>query len=154
MDYERFKRDVFQYPLRVEVGCNFTVVCVLDADTRVSVPSTGRSGLQRVFVCQCGVDGGVSVPSTGRSGLQLLRALESYHLKPEFQYPLRVEVGCNMHDDYVSALALAVSVPSTGRSGLQPARCALATSCSKVSVPSTGRSGLQLDVANAIRAFA
>ena len=84
----------FQYPLRVEVGCNLQVqhlrscpplcfstlygskwvatkaVCSLRMEVAVSVPSTGRSGLQPRW-CRCRSRRlGVSVPSTGRSGLQ------------------------------------------------------------------------------------
>ena len=39
-------RCVFQYPLRVEVGCNEFSIRPGTQLTRVSVPSTGRSGLQ------------------------------------------------------------------------------------------------------------
>ena len=90
-------------------------------DSRVSVPSTGRSGLQhygRRWNCPSRL---VSVPSTGRSGLQLdvvrserFRALGFSTLYGSkwvatwflarrvetalmFQYPLRVEVGCNVN---------------------------------------------------------
>ena len=85
----------------------------------VSVPSTGRSGLQprplshaimymsrfstlygSKWVATRGlrralkVHRRVSVPSTGRSGLQLKLASGLLASKT-FQYPLRVEVGCN-----------------------------------------------------------
>mgnify|MGYP005852207695 CR=1 FL=1 len=60
----------FQYPLRVEVGCNSFPTMTATVAIRVSVPSTGRSGLQRQWhVCRL--------------------------LAVSFQYPLRVEVGCN-----------------------------------------------------------
>ena len=87
---------MFQYPLRVEVGCNLTRGCGYPPQVRkVSVPSTGRSGLQRrVAWFESYMSSRVSVPSTGRSGLQhLCRLRMTSHL--------------------------AVSVPSTGRSGLQ-----------------------------------
>ena len=41
-----FNKYEFQYPLRVEVGCNLTTFVRLDEVAKVSVPSTGRSGLQ------------------------------------------------------------------------------------------------------------
>ena len=37
---------MFQYPLRVEVGCNIERARVRTGGKQVSVPSTGRSGLQ------------------------------------------------------------------------------------------------------------
>ena len=84
----------FQYPLRVEVGCNARKAnrpCYLP---QVSVPSTGRSGLQRAQTVFVRHNPDVSVPSTGRSGLQLC---------PNCSEPEEIDV----------------SVPSTGRSGLQ-----------------------------------
>ena len=62
----------FQYPLRVEVGCNLFISVRFVQTDNVSVPSTGRSGLQ---------------PEDARSGLRATAP---------FQYPLRVEVGCNL----------------------------------------------------------
>ena len=162
-------QNMFQYPLRVEVGCNAMDKPRRDALSRrfstlygskwvatleercellyslqgfstlygskwvatqrqhphqrphphVSVPSTGRSGLQLQEFALKALNLGVSVPSTGRSGLQLrygrrLRiSFEGFStlygskwvattpfrcsccLKTVFQYPLRVEVGCN-----------------------------------------------------------
>mgnify|MGYP005858823279 CR=1 FL=1 len=85
----------------------------------VSVPSTGRSGLQPLVRRPPSCLVVVSVPSTGRSGLQPYRIITSHrvlscfstlygskwvateeaamlsHLASRFQYPLRVEVGCN-----------------------------------------------------------
>ena len=89
-------RLLFQYPLRVEVGCNMAMAAQGKAHTKVSVPSTGRSGLQpHLFASSsCCVTG--------------------------FQYPLRVEVGCNQDNQDEGLTGLDVSVPSTGRSGLQP----------------------------------
>ena len=109
----------FQYPLRVEVGCNLQVCKVFYATAKVSVPSTGRSGLQPSRKYGEDVRLQVSVPSTGRSGLQLggqstkaplstsfstlygskwvatlLKCVRRL-LDRWFQYPLRVEVGCN-----------------------------------------------------------
>ncbi len=110
----------FQYPLRVEVGCNSKIRTSSCQKASVSVPSTGRSGLQprprpprprprKVSVPSTGRSGlqrvtrfgrsatlFVSVPSTGRSGLQLERPAFNPRLYYEFQYPLRVEVGCNL----------------------------------------------------------
>ena len=132
----------FQYPLRVEVGCNCKPISAISKGSQVSVPSTGRSGLQRevaeiVSYLDC-----VSVPSTGRSGLQ-----PEFRLRPgtqlTFQYPLRVEVGCNTRFWNTCGALYDVSVPSTGRSGLQRVGSPDTPCELVVSVPSTGRSGLQ-----------
>ena len=93
---------------------------------------------------------GVSVPSTGRSGLQLLAKPLASCSGCTFQYPLRVEVGCNACDVCVTGLSNAVSVPSTGRSGLQHRTHTKCVSRLQVSVPSTGRSGLQLHKTGAL----
>ena len=86
----------------------------------------------------------VSVPSTGRSGLQPLEQSELFGRPLRFQYPLRVEVGCNPSSLVGGKIDTAVSVPSTGRSGLQPQMIRNGYNGDvKVSVPSTGRSGLQ-----------
>ena len=85
---------------------------------QVSVPSTGRSGLQPELHHETQKWSKVSVPSTGRSGLQ-----------PK---------GC-----WHNALDMPVSVPSTGRSGLQQEGGRDPKEGAHVSVPSTGRSGLQ-----------
>ena len=55
------------------MGCNLRRESIYDIHCEVSVPSTGRSGLQ------LGPSQGIAV----------------YH--ELFQYPLRVEVGCNQH---------------------------------------------------------
>ena len=60
----------------------------------VSVPSTGRSGLQQASRASVDIHANVSVPSTGRSGLQPYTPRE-WIMQTGFQYPLRVEVGCN-----------------------------------------------------------
>ena len=109
----------------------------------VSVPSTGRSGLQhtltvlvmwlmRSFSTLYGskwvatrllrierATVQVSVPCTGRSGLQPLLAYSHIKRFFGFQYPLRVEMGCNNVCRMARAWQVVVSVPSTGRSGLQ-----------------------------------
>ena len=85
----------FQYPLRVEVGCNHCLTPHMIVAHRVSVPSTGRSGLQLGTFGYCLASDRVSVPSTGRSGLQLVRHSRVAGGGDGFQYPLRVEVGCN-----------------------------------------------------------
>ena len=114
--------EVFQYPLRVEVGCNPAADALSDSSTLcfstlygskwvatldgvylgeepsacfstlygskwVATPS-GRARAKRFF--------NVSVPSTGRSGLQPSNLGCRHYFVLEFQYPLRVEVGCNL----------------------------------------------------------
>ena len=86
----------FQYPLRVEVGCNAEIWLRAHYDKNVSVPSTGRSGLQHQLCNQPNRICCVSVPSTGRSGLQHIRSFQYTVVTSGFQYPLRVEVGCNL----------------------------------------------------------
>ena len=158
---------VFQYPLRVEVGCNAKQLDAASITPDVSVPSTGRSGLQLCSAAGAGEQYHVSVPSTGRSGLQRERGERGekgdkfqYPLRvevgcnylcsrkgdaiQEFQYPLRVEVGCNYRSPAGDLVVGKVSVPSTGRSGLQRRKRRPHVFFSLVSVPSTGRSGLQL----------
>ena len=128
---ERYQDDreyKFQYPLRVEVGCNPPNAwsrrgCVPGFSTLygskwVATPGRawGKIGSPNCFSTLYGskwvatrvaLDGGswhvqVSVPSTGRSGLQPLAACSQALLPYEFQYPLRVEVGCNpQHGDGV-----------------------------------------------------
>ena len=109
----------FQYPLRVEVGCNLLVLLYDAPLPSVSVPSTGRSGLQ---LCEFGAERRVRVSFSTLYGSKWVATCASQHC---------------VH-------AIRVSVPSTGRSGLQRrGRYALAP-FTHVSVPSTGRSGLQL----------
>ena len=84
----------FQYPLRVEVGCNVQWRATL----------TSRPGFSTLYGSKwvatwtgrraCRSEN-VSVPSTGRSGLQLVIVCGNLYSTPMFQYPLRVEVGCN-----------------------------------------------------------
>ena len=134
----------FQYPLRVEVGCNLDDV--LTSGKPVLCFSTLYGSKWVATVC----------------------VFVHFDNIYEFQYPLRVEVGCNCGYVGLSTLLRNVSVPSTGRSGLQPrlgSMLSMACPCfstlygSKwvatwnelyydetsifVSVPSTGRSGLQ-----------
>ena len=86
----------FQYPLRVEVGCNPRAKSVARSSVQVSVPSTGRSGLQHDPPPSHDSQPTVSVPSTGRSGLQPTTITRRGRDCSGFQYPLRVEVGCNV----------------------------------------------------------
>ena len=184
----------FQYPLRVEVGCkpprksprcsltSFSTLYgskwVANFDNaehaqtwKVSVPSTGRSGLQDTTMGRKPSAKVVSVPSTGRSGLQpeflfgndgsingfstlygskwvATRSLRTWSAPAlRFQYPLRVEVGCNTNGTPRMGDREQVSVPSTGRSGLQFDKYEVDLDRLEVSVPSTGRSGLQVEVA-------
>ena len=120
----------FQYPLRVEVGCNVRGDAAKKRSVGVSVPSTGRSGLQLSAVLRKSGVSAVSVPSTGRSGLQR-GTINGVRRR------------------------LSVSVPSTGRSGLQRTCLPLPSRVIPVSVPSTGRSGLQLsnEICSHVRAF-
>ena len=69
----------------------------------------------------------------------------------QFQYPLRVEVGCNCAERMRWQSVPRVSVPSTGRSGLQPRRGRALKRVAPVSVPSTGRSGLQRNWQRSLR---
>ena len=135
----------FQYPLRVEVGCNAVLQAGLRTLLEVSVPSTGRSGLQlSIYYTQLALVASFSTlygskwVATGCS-LMLASGFLSFSTlygskwvatgcgcprhprKQQFQYPLRVEVGCNAHLPLACLAPLPVSVPSTGRSGLQRA---------------------------------
>ena len=85
---------VFQYPLRVEVGCN------------AGSPPSGWELIS--FQYPLRVEVGCNVTF-------LLRLKKLF----VFQYPLRVEVGCNPRSFYGYDVQHRVSVPSTGRSGLQ-----------------------------------
>ena len=124
-------------------GLQRQMLLLLRRSQRVSVPSTGRSGLQLSSCLSPRYAYSVSVPSTGRSGLQqreprlnaapspgfstlygskwvaTFYILYSVWACGKFQYPLRVEVGCNVEDRLVAWDTTVVSVPSTGRSGLQ-----------------------------------
>ncbi len=89
---------------------------------RVSVPSTGRSGLQRndpcsipVIITRFSTLYGSKWVATRDRAVCLVEGIM-------FQYPLRVEVGCNLSLISRKRAKPSVSVPSTGRSGLQPPR--------------------------------
>ena len=78
------------------MGCNFWVVSRLIRVSQVSVPSTGRSGLQpsgchATLSCTSGF-------STLYGSKWVATVKRSDHLRKDrqFQYPLRVEVGCNL----------------------------------------------------------
>ena len=233
-------RYMFQYPLRVEVGCNqdrptlrisilrgfstlygskwvatrsvllyrrwayrFStlygskwVATRLSARRSsmlyVSVPSTGRSGLQPQNASRCIARGTgfstlygskwvathlfslyiilyvtVSVPSTGRSGLQhregpcrFRSVWFQYPLRvevgcngdnpiqvfvlPAFQYPLRVEVGCNRTRTQPVPTGFRFQYPLRVEVGCNHQAGYVVYLRKEVSVPSTGRSGLQL----------
>ena len=89
------QRGWFQYPLRVEVGCNVGLESGGLGDSIVSVSSTGRSGLQLyarttwAMLCAC------FSTLYGSKWVATLSYASKYIAKEEFQYPLRVEVGCN-----------------------------------------------------------
>ena len=85
----------FQYPLRVEVGCN----------------PHGLAWWLFLFRFQ--------YPLRVEVGCNHMRARE-IQVRETFQYPLRVEVGCNKSALNDADCQNHVSVPSTGRSGLQP----------------------------------
>mgnify|MGYP005858478965 CR=1 FL=1 len=88
-------RERFQYPLRVEVGCN----------------SPGTSKWRATLKCFSTLYGSKWV-ATAVDALCCACAMR-------FQYPLRVEVGCNSSIAALGKVPIPVSVPSTGRSGLQ-----------------------------------
>ena len=121
-DYWSVRRYIwFQYPLRVEVGCNLPIIsshsnsvkCFSALYGSKWVATSPHSIAGTIFSCFSTLYGSkwvathrrptincnslrVSVPSTGRSGLQLnVRARRAEHMQ-QFQYPLRVEVGCNL----------------------------------------------------------
>ena len=86
---------LFQYPLRVEVGCNGCVAGKHMRRNDVSVPSTGRSGLQRYgFHITCKSCSRFST-LYGSKWVATFPKLDPYWCALTFQYPLRVEVGCN-----------------------------------------------------------
>ena len=134
----------FQYPLRVEVGCNEVAatcsgslsVCfsTLYGSKWVATPETAPPrGKESCFSTLYGSKWVATRLAPVDLGVCL-----------RFQYPLRVEVGCNLALGAVVAAWSPVSVPSTGRSGLQRGQSARDVNSVTVSVPSTGRSGLQL----------
>ena len=109
----------------------------------VSVPSTGRSGLQAVFLrVRMRRKGCVSVPSTGRSGLQPALPASTLPMSARFSTLYGSKWVATSADSTIS-FCFSVSVPSTGRSGLQPKYYIPLGAELRVSVPSTGRSGLQ-----------
>ena len=109
----------FQYPLRVEVGCN---------------PRKGRKPFHHLQD---------SFPSPGRRGLQLASAFLDNYDRYEFQYPLRVEVGCNLSCVVVERGAFMFQYPLRVEVGCNGLGWAVNERKVHVSVPSTGRSGLQ-----------
>ena len=140
----------FQYPLRVEVGCNPYAAVAQDVkdssfstlygskwvatryaavaqdvkDSSFSTLYGSKWVATRSTLYQRSYTMRVSVPSTGRSGLQPQGALWRTKRGNRFQYPLRVEVGCNSVQLFAVFPLYHVSVPSTGRSGLQPSESA------------------------------
>ena len=89
----------FQYPLRVEVGCNSWHTQCLDWEIQ----------------CFSTLYGSKWVATQDRQQRAAKFA--------QFQYPLRVEVGCNCLGMRAVLARCTVSVPSTGRSGLQRSAC-------------------------------
>ena len=123
--------------------------------------------MQGAFVWRAFGQARVSVPSTGRSGLQRVRNLSSIVRFSRFSTLYGSKWVATAASKLEHETRLCVSVPSTGRSGLQQtvtthsfrpisfstlygskwvatSRVNLGTVCLQVSVPSTGRSGLQL----------
>ena len=134
----------FQYPLRVEVGCNEVEIWTLLKCYLVSVPSTGRSGLQPGRLvgwisCYSGFSTlyGSKWVATGARDAHRVQTVR-------FQYPLRVEVGCNRCSQCLSSQALWFQYPLRVEVGCNLSECAGSPCRGAVSVPSTGRSGLQL----------
>ena len=110
----------FQYPLRVEVGCN-------------AAQHTGLARHDFRF-------------STlyGSKWVATLDVRDSRARKCGFQYPLRVEVGCNLLSHApvgTAALSFSTLYGSKWVATGQPMHASSSAAC--VSVPSTGRSGLQ-----------
>ena len=115
----KLKHQLFQYPLRVEVGCNanlleaakllFRFSTLYGSKWVATLPSNVMPNPTKEFQYPLRVEVGcnartmsatmlggiVSVPSTGRSGLQLTDNTVKSLKQKVFQYPLRVEVGCN-----------------------------------------------------------
>ena len=110
---------VFQYPLRVEVGCNYLAGRLTMKSLGVSVPSTGRSGLQRRKQSCASCSALRFSTLYGSKWVATTLRLPAAIAGVGFQYPLRVEVGCNSFRACGGTNWLTVSVPSTGRSGLQ-----------------------------------
>ena len=157
----------FQYPLRVEVGCNMEIDGVLWTDVRFQYPLRVEVGCNALRFWSTLTSFIVSVPSTGRSGLQPRTRLSAPNSHTRFStlYGSKWVATHRLHT--VRALFGHVSVPSTGRSGLQlthldfyarlracfstlygskwvaPHSWRVPPASAGVSVPSTGRSGLQ-----------
>ena len=112
-------RNGFQYPLRVEVGCNGCQRAPRARHAGCFSTLYGSKWVATYLVGRGSEPIKVSVPSTGRSGLQLGVDFCQAELLDRFQYPLRVEVGCNTTPEWHLPMVCMVSVPSTGRSGLQ-----------------------------------
>ena len=134
----------FQYPLRVEVGCNRLRFCVRSLRSRRFSTLYGSK-----WVATCANSAERTAVILGFSTLYgskwvaTLRAVANAlvstcfstlygskwvatRVDPSgsvfvdwFQYPLRVEVGCNTGCSACLDYVRRVSVPSTGRSGLQ-----------------------------------
>ena len=155
----------FQYPLRVEVGCKQLSPSVIHSN-RVSVPSTGRSGLQVQFSTKYEPRFKFQCPLRVEVGCNILLGRHqgsSY----QFQYPLRVEVGCNELCHITAQFCSMFQYPLRVEVGCKLSTWTGASRGSgfstlygskwvatwlymegaglmPVSVPSTGRSGLQL----------
>ena len=93
----------FQYPLRVEVGCNRRMHVTCHCRPEVSVPSTGRSGLQHATGVGDAVGEMRFSTLYGSKWVATFRISFSILCPSEFQYPLRVEVGCNWIVDGLQA---------------------------------------------------
>ena len=156
----------FQYPLRVEVGCNCCACASHATHTAFQYPLRVEVGCNYVPLRRGIYLLGFQYPLRVEVGCNRI-PFDLGARRKMFQYPLRVEVGCNITSETRDTTMGRVSVPSTGRSGLQQEQVGLhhktiqsfstlygskwvATSIGRqcrrsdrVSVPSTGRSGLQ-----------
>ena len=125
------------------MGCNYWVIEVLVDVIGVSVPSTGRSGLQLRWH---GIGRRVPTGFSTLYGSKWVATgawLGSIGVVMKFQYPLRVEVGCNMRRVAMYAKGSTFQYPLRVEVGCNRLRGGLWAGRSRVSVPSTGRSGLQ-----------
>ena len=114
----------FQYPLRVEVGCNWRVAPASAAASRCF---STLYGSKWVATSSSRHRRGISMSFSTLYGSKWVATRappRRWRRKLKFQYPLRVEVGCNDCGSYRNFCAEHVSVPSTGRSGLQRRRAA------------------------------
>ena len=111
---------VFQYPLRVEVGCNVVSRISEVVNDQVSVPSTGRSGLQLQPLSARHEYGQSFSTLYGSKWVattnSLIRCLKRYW----FQYPLRVEVGCNNMSAWLRGIDQAFQYPLRVEVGCNP----------------------------------